>query len=381
MSRPVSGLLDGLRVVEVSSFVAAPLGGMTLAQLGADVIRVDPHGGGPDIGRWPVAASGTSLYWTSLNKGKRSVTADFRSPEDQRRVTDLIVECGVLLTNANRPFLDDATLRERRPDLIHLRVLGRRDGTPAVDYTVNAATGFPLVTGPPEHDGPVSHVLPAWDVACGLYAALGIAAADRRRTRTGEGCHLRIALEDVALATAGNLGYLAEAQLNGVVRERIGNHLYGTFARDFTCRDGERVMVVALTPRHWRDLVTVTGTTAPVQALEQALDADFTREADRYTYREALAALLARWFAEHTVEEVTAALAGTAVLWERYRTFAAALDAARSGPLLNPIDQPGVGEHLAPGLPLSVDGHLAPAKPAPALGAHTAELLTKDRET
>jgi 2-methylfumaryl-CoA isomerase len=376
----MNGLLDGLRVVEVSSFVAAPLGGMTLAQLGADVIRVDPHGGGPDIGRWPVAESGTSLYWTSLNKGKRSVTADFRSPEDQRRITDLIVECGVLLTNANRPFLDDATLRERRPDLIHLRILGRRDGTPAVDYTVNAATGFPFVTGPPEHDGPVNHALPAWDVACGLYAALGIAAADRRRTRTGEGCHLRIALEDVALATAGNLGYLAEAQVNGVLRERIGNHLYGTFGRDFTCRDGERVMVVALTPRHWRDLVTVTGTTAPVTALETALDADFTREADRYTYREALSALLARWFAGHDVDEVAAALSGTSVLWYRYRTFPAALAAARSGSLLTMIDQPGVGEHLAPGLPLTIDGRIPAPTPAPNLGAHTAELLTKDDE-
>ena len=239
------GLLAGLRVVEVSSFVAAPLGGMTLAQLGAQVVRVDPAGGGPDIGRWPVAASGTSLYWTGLNKGKRSVTADFGSPEGRRRVTDLIVRAGVLLTNAGgRGFLDDAALRELRPDLIHLQIRGRHDGRPAVDYTVNAAVGFPMVTGPPEHDGPVNHVLPAWDITCGLYAALGIAAAERRRARTGEGCFLRVALEDVALAMAGNLGFLAEAQF-GVARERVGNHLYGSFARDFTCRDGGRVMVVA----------------------------------------------------------------------------------------------------------------------------------------
>ena len=371
------GLLAGLRVVEVSSFVAAPLGGMTLAQLGAEVVRVDPVGGGPDFGRWPLAASGTSLYWTGLNKGKRSVTADFGSPEGRRRVTELVARAGVLLTNAGgRGFLDDAALRELRPDLIHLQIRGRHDGRPAVDYTVNAATGFPLVTGPPEHDGPVNHVLPAWDIACGLYAALGIAAAERRRVRTGEGCFLRVALEDVALAMAGNLGFLAEAQF-GAARERVGNHLYGSFARDFACRDGGRVMVVALTPRHWRDLVAVTGTAAPVTALEEGLGADFRREGDRYTYREALAALFGRWFAERSLAEVTAALGGTSVLWETYRTFTelAADPRLRANPLMSVVEQPGVGEYLAPGSPLSVDGTPAPARPAPGLGEHTGEIF------
>lgn len=373
-------LLAGLRVVEVSGFVAAPLGGMTLAQLGAEVIRIDPAGGGPDLGRWPLAESGTSLYWAGLNKGKRSVTADFASEHDRSLITDLITQPGegrgILLTNtARRGFLDDAALRARRPDLIHLRILGRRDGTPAVDYTVGAATGFPHVTGPPGHDGPVNHVLPAWDITCGLYAALGITAAERRRARTGEGCHLRIALADVALAMAGNLGFLAEAQA-GHARERIGNHLYGGFARDFACRDGERVMVVTLTARHWTDLLTVTATTAPVSALEDGLGADFTREADRYTYREALAALLAPWFAARTIETVTTALTGTSVLWDRYRTFTDLVPGLRDDPLMTEIDQPGAGPHLAPGCPLSVDGHTAPATPAPRLGEHTHDILS-----
>ncbi len=381
-----AGLLAGLRVVEVSSFVAAPLGGMTLAQLGAEVIRVDPAGGGPDIGRWPVAGSGASLYWAGLNQGKRSVTVDFGSDEDRRRLAALVTEDGegrgILLTNAGgRGFLEDEVLRARRPGLIHLRILGRRDGRPAVDYTVNAATGFPLVTGPTEHDGPVNHVLPAWDVACGLYAALGIVAAVRRRERTGEGCLLRVALEDVALAMAGNLGFLAEAQF-GVVRERVGNHLYGSFARDFACRDGERVMVVALTARHWRDLVAVTGTGAAVSALQDALGVDFGRESDRYAYREALAALLARWFAGHTFGEVAGALDATSVVWDRYRSFAdvVADPGVRANPLMSMVEQPGAGAYLAPGSPLSVDGRMAPARPAPVLGADTGEVLAGRRK-
>lgn len=370
------GLLAGLRVVEVSSFVAAPLGGMTLAQLGAEVIRVDPAGGGADIGRWPLAASGVSLYWAGLNKGKKSLTADLRSERGRRLVADLVTEPGegrgILLTNAG--LLDDAALRARRPDLIHLRVLGRRDGGAAVDYTVNAAAGFPLVTGPAGYEGPVNHVLPAWDITCGLYAALGIAAAERRRARTGEGCLMRVALADVALAMAGNLGFLAEAQA-GVRRERIGNHLYGSFARDFACRDGERVMVVALTARHWRDLLAVTGTAKAVAALEEGLGADFTREGDRYTYREALAALLAPWFAARPVEEVAAALGGVSVLWDRYRSFTDLVPHLGENPLMNEIDQPGAGRHLAPGSPLTVDGRTSPAVPAPVLGEHNGEIL------
>ncbi len=98
------GLLGGLTVLEISSFVAAPLGGLTLAQLGAEVIRIDPVGGGADLGRWPLAPSGTSLYWTGLNKGKRSVTLNFREAEGRRILGDLLVATGpgggIVLTNA-----------------------------------------------------------------------------------------------------------------------------------------------------------------------------------------------------------------------------------------------------------------------------------------
>src|SRR6202012_4188004 len=86
--------LAGLRVIEVASFVAGPLGGMTLAQLGAEVIRVDPPGGAPDTTRWPLAPGGGSLYWAGLNKGKRSVTADFRSADGQRAVAELVASSG-----------------------------------------------------------------------------------------------------------------------------------------------------------------------------------------------------------------------------------------------------------------------------------------------
>jgi 2-methylfumaryl-CoA isomerase len=383
---PMAGRpLDGLRVVEVATFVAGPLGGMTLAQLGAEVIRIDPPGGSADYTRWPVAASGTSLYWTGLNKGKRSLCVDFRSPAGRELIGRLIAGSGpgggIVLTNADRPWLGYEALSAVRPDLIHLRIAGLHDGSPAVDYTVNASTGFPLVTGPEDSAGPVNHVLPAWDIACGLYAAIGILGAERHRRATGEGQQISVALDDVALATAGNLGFLAEAEVNGVSRPRIGNHLYGSFARDFTTRDGRRVMVVALTARHWADLLKATGLGAPVAALEAALGADFAAEQDRYAYRDALAGLLQHWFGDHDLREVRDALGPASTLWSVYRSFRDLVesDDVRANPLMGVIDQPGVGRYLAPASPLQAGpaGDREPVR-APVLGEHTAEILRAD---
>src|ERR1700741_3948205 len=91
--------LAGVRIIEISSFVAVPLAGVTRAQLGAEVVRVDPIGGAADYHRWPVTEDGESIYWAGLNKGKRSVAVDFRSDEGRDLVQRLIADSGVLITN------------------------------------------------------------------------------------------------------------------------------------------------------------------------------------------------------------------------------------------------------------------------------------------
>jgi 2-methylfumaryl-CoA isomerase len=392
--------LDGLRVLEISSFVASPLCGLTLAQLGAEVIRIDPIGGAGDQHRWPLAPSGTSIYWTGLNKSKKSVTLNFRHPEGQRLVADLVAasgpDGGIVVTNAvGRPWLGYDALVSVRPDLIHLQVLGHHDGRAAVDYTINAGLGFPMITGPEGHLGPVNHVLPAWDVACGLYAAVGVLSAERHRRATGEGRRITLALEDVALAVAGHLGFLAEAQLTGADRPRIGNHLYGGFARDFATADGERVMVATVTGRHFADLAAATGLAGTFAELERLLGADFAVDGDRYEHREVIASLLAPWFAGRDLAEIARGLAGTSVLWSPYRQFtdvvaglvAAGADGADGADgdgdgdggltrnsMLHQIDQPGVGPVLAAASPLEQDGRLEPS-PASRLGADTADVL------
>jgi 2-methylfumaryl-CoA isomerase len=193
------------------------------------------------------------------------------------------------------------------------------------------------------------------------------------------GARISLALEDVALATAGNLGLLTEPQVNGTQRQRLGNAIYGQYGQDFTSRDGVAFMVVALTRRHFRDLVDVTGTGAAVAALAGALRVDFGDEGARYRYRDVLSGLFATWFAEHTAEEIAVALSGTTVLFERYRTFAQVAEDQRvtGNPLFSRLHQPGVGHYFAPGLPAAFDGTHSASAPAPGLGQDTAAVLAE----
>jgi 2-methylfumaryl-CoA isomerase len=376
-----TGILSGLELVEGSAFVAAPLGGMTLAQLGADVIRFDQIGGGLDYQRWPLAADGQSLFWAGLNKGKRSIQVDIRSPEGRELVGALVAARGNLLTNfPARGWLAYDRLRERRNDLVMVALTGNPDGSSEVDYTVNPATGFPWATGPRNLAEPLNSVLPAWDVAMGTLSAVGLLAADRRRTQTGEGELVRLALSDVAFAMVGNLGRIAEAQLGGQDQRKDGNYLYGAFGHDFATRDDRRVMVVALTARQWRALVEATRTAEPFAGIERATGHDFETESGRYEGRDLIAAILRPWFEARDLAEIREAFSGTGVSWGPYQTFRQLVTddprASAANPLFEEIDHPGVGHYLAPRSPLEFE-HLGrlPVRRAPILGEHTEEVL------
>ena len=252
-----NGILSGVRVIEGSAFVAAPTAGMTLAQLGADVIRFDDPRGGLDFKRWPLNSSGESLFWSGLQKGKRSFIVDLRSDEGRETLARLITAPGdgngIFLTNfPARGWMSYEALSERRPDLIMVVMTGNHDGSSEVDYTVNPSVGFPEAMGPRDSAVPTNSLMPAWDTAMGGLAVVGLLAALRHRDLTGEGQLVEIALSDVAMATVGNLGRIAEVQLEGREQPRDGNYLYGAFGGDFPTSDGRRVMVVALTSRQWK---------------------------------------------------------------------------------------------------------------------------------
>ncbi len=378
-------ILEGMRIVEGSAFVAAPLAGMTLAQMGADVIRFDRIQGGLDYDRWPVTKNGRSLFWAGLNKGKRSIAVDMSTPEGQEVLTRLICapgdENGIFLTNLRvRGWMAYDALRQHREDLIMMSIKGDRHGGPQVDYTVNPAVGFPMATGPEGSDEPVGHVLPAWDCVTGQQAALGILAAERHRRLTGKGQLVELALKDMALAMLGNLGIIGEVMVNGQDRPKMGNALYGAYAQDFTCSDGERVMVVALTSRQWRNLKTATGTGEEIARLASEVGNDLEHEGARFEHRHAITRILEPYFTARPVSVVEEALDREGVTWSRYRTFAGAVqhdpDLSLDNPMFSLLDHPGIGSFLTPGNPIafSETERLAP-KRAPSLGENTEEIL------
>jgi 2-methylfumaryl-CoA isomerase len=358
---------------------------MTLAQMGADVIRFDRLQGGLDAHRWPVTASGESLFWAGMNKGKRSIAVDIARPEGQEIVTALITapgpDAGLFLTNLRvRGWMDYPALCQRRADLIMVSLAGTRRGEPAVDYTVNPTLGFPMATGPAGSTEPVAHVLPAWDCIAGQMVVNSLLAAERFRTRTGAGQLAELSLKDVAVAMTGALGIVGEVLVNGVDRPKYGNALYGAYGQDFTTSDGQRVMVVGLTDRQWRGLVKVTGLAGEIAVLERTSGLDLSDEGNRFRARDHITALLAPWFGARTGAEIASLFDAAALTWAPFRSFAEAVrddpDFGPDNPMIALIDQPGVGTLPVAGYPASFGALPRPAPlAAPRLGQHTEAIL------
>ncbi len=378
-------VLDGMRVVEGSAFVACPSGGMTLAQLGADVIRFDAIGGGIDYHRWPLTDDGHSLYWQGLNKGKRSIQVDIRSDKGRDLITALATapgpDAGIFTTNFPAiGWLSYDNLRRHRDDLIMVAITGNHDGSTAVDYTVNCSVGYPWITG---GDGTVNHVLPAWDIICGQTTAVGVLAAERHRLRSGQGRLVNLALSDVALAAVSMLGHVAEAQLLGTQRPRIGNDIFGAFGRDFELADGERIQIVAVSGRQWQAVVAACGIAEEVAALEVETGLDFTRvDGDRYRARDRLNPLVARWCRTRTRPEASAGLDAHGVCWGRYQSMLELVAndprCSTANPMFAEVEHPETGAYLTPGPPLRFAAeNAAEPSPAPRLGQHTDEVLVE----
>lgn len=334
-------LLSGLSVIEASSFVASPSAGLYLAQMGAEVIRVDQIGGGPDFRRWPVTQANDSLYWENLNRAKKSVALDLGSGEGRELLAELVRVTGQFVTNfPAEGFLSHAKLAEGRTDLVTVRVMGWADGSPALDYTVNNAVGYPMMTGAgPE---PVNHVLPAWDLLTGAYAAFAMLAAIRQRDTSGEGCEVRIPLSDVAIGTVANLGGLAEVLHSGANRPRLGNAVYGLFGRDFVTRDGLRTMIVVVTHRQWAQLLAALGIEAAVAAIETARGVSFAKDDGlRFEHRDALFPLFEAAIGARDHADLATALDAAGIVHSAYRTM---LDAANdprlvgNNPMFTPFD-------------------------------------------
>lgn len=374
-------LLGGISLIEASSFVASPSAALYLAQMGAEVIRVDQVGGGPDFNRWPLAANGRSLFWENLNRGKKSVAINLKRPEGRALLADLIRATGQFLTNFPADgFLSHAKLSEGAPELVTLRITGRHDGRTALDYTVNAAVGYPLLTG--EGPGPVNHVLPAWDLLCGAYAAFALLAALRHRDAGHGGQEVRVALQDVALASVANLGMFAEVYHSGKTRERLGNQVYGAFGKDFETADGERVMLMAITPNQWAGLIKVLDMAEDVAAIERARGASFADdEGARFEHRDAIYPMVAEKVLRWKFEDLQVALDAVGGCYGTYQDVVSAAndpDLVHGNPLFGTCDNGSALAYPAPGA-MAMFGAVerGPPSPAPLLGADTDAVLAE----
>jgi 2-methylfumaryl-CoA isomerase len=380
-------LLSGLRVIEGSSFIASPIAGLYLTQMGAEVIRFDQIGGGPDFRRWPQAGgNGASLYWEGLNAGKKSIAFDLSRPEGRELAQQLITAPGegrgLFLTNYPVDgFLSHEDLAERRPDLITVRVMGQANGQPALDYTVNSALGFPLITGPDSlADQPVNHVLPAWDLVTGAYAAFALVSSERARGHNGKGQEIRIPLSDIGISTVATLGMLAEVLSQGTDRARYGNEVYGAFGRDFVTADRKRIMLMAMTPRQWKGMIQSLDLRGEVQRIEAERNVSFEfDEGVRFKHRDALFPLVEAAVGRRTLDSLASEFDRLGVCWGPYQSMHAAVHdpvMVTSNPIFSQILQKSGTTYPVSGAPATIPQTQRGApRRAPHLGEHTDEVL------
>lgn len=381
-------MLNDLSIIEVSSFVASPTAGLYCAQMGADVIRVDQIGGGLDYDRYMLTREGRSLSWENLNRGKRSVALDLTSGEGRELLVELARATGQMITNLPaESFLSHSAVAQGRDDMISVRIMGWHDGRQAMDFTVNAATGYPMMTGPSDWDAasapPVNQLMPAWDFITGAYCAFALLAALRHRDATGEGSEVRVPLGDVAMGTVANSGALAEMLYRGADRERLGNAIWGAFGRDFVSRDGRRFMVAALTAKQWRALVSALELGDAIEALEARLDLSFAKsDHNRFTHRDTLFSLFQAVASQHDYADLSTRLAAAGATFERYRTMFEAAndpDLVTENPLFTPTSNnpSGFAYPAACSFANVPDRDRATPRPAPYLGQDSEAILTE----
>ncbi|MEO1488691.1 MAG: CoA transferase [Pseudomonadota bacterium] len=381
-------LLTDLSIIEVSSFVASPTAGLYCAQMGAEVIRVDHKAGGLDYDRFMLTREGRSLSWENLNRAKKSVALDLRSGEGRELCVELAAKTGQCITNLpEKSFLSHAAMEAQCDDMISVRIMGWHDGRQAMDFTVNAASGYPMMTGPEEWDmasaEPVNQVLPAWDFITGAYCAFALMSALHHRAATGQGAEVRVPLGDVAIGTAANSGMYAEMLYRGADRPRLGNAIWGAFGRDFRSKDGVRFMVAALTAKQWSGLVEAFGVATPVSVLEAELGVRFADgDRPRFENRAKLFDIFQNVAGSHDYAALEGMMKANGCTYERYRTAHEAVNdpvLVKDNPLFGPSPaNPSGFEYPAPRSFANLPAHQAgDPLPAPYLGQHSEEVLAE----
>ena len=377
MTRPPLG---GVRILAVSQFGAGPFGTQMLADLGADVIKIEDPGVGGDSARYvpPFQGEADSPYFQSFNRGKRSVSLNLRHPDGQAVFHDLVRVSDAVFNNARGDLPDKLgltydALREVNPRIVCCSLTGYgrtgpRAAEPAFDYLVQGYAGYMAVTGEP--DGPPGKCgVSVIDFAGGYAAMVGLMVGLFDAQRTGVGRDLDISLLDTAVSM---LSYFAVWTLNrDWIAERTANSAHQTLvpAQNFATRDGW-IVVFCNKDKFWRDLVETLG------APELADDPRFATFETRFAHRDALLPLLQARFATRTTGDWLDRLRGRvpcAPVNDVRQALADPQVLARD--MIVEVEHPGFGTLREVRSPIRTEGEIRRPARAPRLGEHTEEIL------
>jgi crotonobetainyl-CoA:carnitine CoA-transferase CaiB-like acyl-CoA transferase len=378
--------LAGVRVLDFSRVLAGPYCTMLLADMGADVIKVERPGEGDETRSWgPPFAGGEATYYLSLNRGKRSIALDLADRRARPVVDRLLMSSDVVIENfrvgvADRLGVGYEAVRALRDDIVYCSITGFGSaraprGRPGYDFVVQAESGLMSITG--ERDGPPSKVGVALvDVLCGVHAAVGILAALTERARTGSGRRLEVSLLDAALGSLVNVAQAAIA--TGEEARRYGNaHPSIVPYEPFETASGW-IAVAAANDGLWRRLC---------EALEREdllADERFASNPGRVSHRDALVRTLAETFRARTADDWLARLDARGVPAGKVRGVLEAFEAATAAgdPASVVVEHPTIGELPLVRGPIRLDAWGAGAAgdppapmPPPLLGQHTIEVL------
>jgi crotonobetainyl-CoA:carnitine CoA-transferase CaiB-like acyl-CoA transferase len=367
--------LAGVRIVDLSRVLAGPYATMTLADLGADVVKIEHPAGGDETRTWgPPFAGGESAYFLSVNRGKRSVALDLKDPEGRELALELCARADVVIENfrpggAGRLGLDYDAVRTRRPDVVYCTISGFGAREPrdraGYDFTVQAESGLMAITGEPDGE-PMKVGVAIVDVLAGLNAATAILASLRRRDRTGEGDLVEVSLLDSAFAALVNVG--ANALLTGAEPPRYGNtHPSIVPYQPFRAADGW-IAVAAANDGLYARLCEA------IERPDLVADDRYATNEARVLNRAPLIAELQAVFAARSTDDWERLLLAAGVPAGKIRGVEEALRASPAR--TRRVDHPAAGPIELVGPPFELNSAaLASSAPPPLLGQHTDEVL------
>jgi CoA:oxalate CoA-transferase len=372
-------LLAGVRVLDLSRVMSGPYCTALLADLGAEVIKLETPGSGDDSRHFGPYVNGASLYFALLNRGKKSLTLNLKHPRARSLAQELATQCDVVVENfrpgvAARLGLDYATLARRQPRIVYLSIsgFGQRGPfaeRPAYDLIVQAMSGIMSITGQPE--GPPTAVGESLaDVATGMFGAFAITTALYEREQSGSGRHIDLAMFDSLVAM--QLTALARLWASAEAPGRVGNrHPVTTPVDAFRAADGLVAMVVP-SDAHFTRLCTAMEQPGLVE------DARFRDNASRARHEPELKRLIEQWSSRLSVEELLTRCAKADIpagpVWNLKQAAQSEHAVARA--LFHRVAHPAFGALEYPPQPARFSGlDGAAAAREPLLGEHTRELL------